>query len=71
MPHSTWTRDGCSVCEGTGYLSGSFVFARKFTCTCGAAPDELSEMVLHDGACDAVPCPFDQLLGGDRRLLEK
>lgn len=53
----------CSVCDGTGYLSASFVFGGASVCTCGAADlAELAEMVLHDASCDAVPCPFDQLL---------
>jgi hypothetical protein len=60
VKRSRWPRESCSVCDGAGYLSGSFVFARDPACTCGAGP--LDELTLHDVACDAVPCPFDQLL---------
>lgn len=54
-------RERCGACDDTGFIPGAEVFARDPQCTCGAGrPGD--EMVLHAVECDAVPCPFDQLI---------
>jgi hypothetical protein len=61
-------RQHCDVCDDNRFLSGDYVYGRDSVCTCGAVttqgrlPDELAELVLHDVACDTVPCPFCLLL---------
>lgn len=61
VKHERWTGDGCTVCEGTGFLPRQWVTGLR-ECTCGAGP--LDELTLHAAGCDSVPCPFDQLLPG-------
>jgi hypothetical protein len=44
-------------CQGLGWLAGEWVFKREPQCTCGAGdPNDIN--LLHDVACDCVPCPF-------------
>ena len=63
----------CGVCDGDGFLSADYVFAREPVCTCGAGPYD--EWTLHSPDCDTVPCPFCQLLddsaAGSRRSREQ
>lgn len=51
----------CDVCDDTRFIAAAGVFGRDPVCTCGAG-EPGDEMVLHAVDCDAVPCPFDQLL---------
>lgn len=48
---------GSCPCAGTGWLGCEWLDKREPRCTCGAG-DPLDINLLHDVACDSVPCPF-------------
>jgi hypothetical protein len=50
----------CFMCSDTGFTGILRGPGASPVCTCGAGL--LDELTLHAADCDAVPCPFDQLL---------
>lgn len=44
-------------CSGLGWLGREWLYKREPQCTCGAG-DPTDVNLLHNVACDSVPCPF-------------
>lgn len=51
----------CSTCADMRYVSWGWASGEPAACTCGAG-DPADELVFHELTCNAVPCPFCQLV---------